>query len=149
MVAPGAAVRCGGAHENDNGAVVCYLTSMRMIGSLALAITFAGCPCGRGNVENPNPGDTADSVIAKLAESKAKVKSLQATDTTMDYWLNGQRAKVTVLIAGMPGAKLRMNALNPVNQSVLFDLMCDGTNFVAVDHQKNCVNTGPCNGDSI
>jgi hypothetical protein len=116
--------------------------------ALVLGIALAGCPCSKGP-ERPGEAPTVERVLGTLAERKAKVKSFNAPETTMDYWLNGQRAKVEVLVAGMPGAKLRMNALNPVNSSVIFDLMCDGTNFVAVDHQKNCQKTGPCDGISI
>ena len=50
---------------------------------------------------------------------------------------------------GTPGAKVRFHALSPAGGNVMLDLACDGTSFVLVDGQRNCVRTGPCDETSI
>lgn len=87
-------------------------------------------------------------VTKKLGDARAALTSFRG-DSTMDYWLSGQRAKGEVLVMGMIGKKVRFAALSPAGGSTLAEMACDGTNFVYLDYQNNCVLTGPCDARSI
>jgi len=116
--------------------------------SLAFIIVLAACgACPGHGYKPPTPMPSVDEVVARLEAGRSKAKTFRAT-TISDYWLGSKRLKGEVKMMGMPGAKVRFNAMDPMG-NVLLDLACDGTNFVLVDHQNNCALTGPCNGDSI
>ena len=84
----------------------------------------------------------------KLAAARTAMTSFRG-DSTMDYWLSGQRAKGEVLVMGTVGKKVRFAALSPAGGSTLAEMACDGTNFVYLDYQNNCALTGPCDARSI
>ena len=112
-------------------------------------LLLTGCGCnGGGNVAAPKVMRTVDQVKAMLAERTALARTFKA-ETTSDYWLGNNRVKGTVKMMGTPNAQVRFNGLSPAGGSVLLDLMCDGTNFVYIDYQNNCMLMGPCTGDSI
>jgi hypothetical protein len=112
---------------------------------LVAVVALAGCP---GHPSYPEPKTTAQEQLAKLAQERAQRTSFVA-DTTMDYWLGGQRAKGEVLVMGMLGARLRFAALSPAGGSTMAEMACDGANFVYVDYQNNCQLSGPCDQRSI
>jgi hypothetical protein len=116
----------------------------------AMALLACGCPHGGKGYVPPWGGKapTAAAETQRLAAAQAEITSFRA-ESVMDYWLGKDRAKGTVLVMGKPGAFVRLNALSPAGGSVLVDLACDGTDFVMVDFQNNCVLTGPCDTDSI
>src|SRR5690606_38090080 len=70
-------------------------------------------------------------------------------NSTMDYWLSGQRAKGDVLVMGTVGKRVRFAALSPAGGSTIAEMACDGENFVYLDYQNNCALTGPCDARSI
>ena len=79
--------------------------------SLALALVLlAGCPSGGGSSTRPYPAPTAESVTQKLAAARTAMTGFRG-DSTMDYWLSGQRAKGEVLVMGEVGKKVRFAAL--------------------------------------
>jgi outer membrane biogenesis lipoprotein LolB len=104
--------------------------------------------CGGRTYTRTYPEPTGEQVVTRLAEARARARSFKAT-TRMDYWLGDDRIRSKVLIMGEAGAKVRINFLSPAGDSVMADLACDGSGFVFVDQQNNCVLTGPCNADSI
>jgi hypothetical protein len=118
---------------------------MRSLLLLPLLIACTACPGGK--YPPPANMDTTEQALAKLDAARAKATTYRA-ETISDYWLNDQRMKGTVKMMGTPDAKARFAAYDPMDNVVL-DLACDGANFTLVDHQKNCVLTGPCNADSI
>jgi len=113
-------------------------------------VTLAcGCPGGKGYAPPWGPKEpTAAQEAAKLDAAGKAITSFRA-ESVMDYWLGKDRVKGTVMVMGKPGAFVRMNALSPAGDSVMADLACNGTDFVLVDFQNNCVLTGPCDQDSI
>ena len=115
----------------------------------AVVMACAACP-GGGHYKAPWDGTapTAAQEAARLDTAGKAITSFKA-DSVMDYWLGKDRVKGDVKIMGKPGAFVRLNALNPAGDSVIADLACDGTSFVMVDFQNNCVLTGPCDRDSI
>jgi hypothetical protein len=114
-----------------------------------LAILLTGCGCnGGGTVAQPKDMRTVDDVKRTIAERTATAKTFKA-ETLSDYWIGNDRIKGTVKVMGTPDRKVRFNGLSPAGGNVILDLMCDGANFVLVDHQNNCMLTGPCTGDSI
>jgi hypothetical protein len=118
---------------------------MRSLLLLPLLVACTACP--GGTHKPPANLDTPEQALAKLDAARAKATTYRA-ETVSDYWLNDQRMKGTVKMMGTPDAKARFAAYDPMDNVVL-DLACDGTNFTLVDHQKNCVLSGPCNADSI
>ncbi len=113
------------------------------------ALLFAtGCPGKNGGGTRPYPAPAVETVTEKLAAARAAMTSFRG-DSTMDYWLSGQRAKGEVLVMGTVGKKVRFAALSPAGGSTLAEMACDGTNFVYLDYQNNCVLTGPCDARSI
>lgn len=112
---------------------------------LAIAVTTA---CGPKTVKPPSGELTVPQIIDNLTKARAAMTSFRG-DSTMDYWLSGQRAKGEVLVMGKAGKKIRFAALSPAGGSTLAEMACDGTNFVYVDYQNNCSLTGPCDARSI
>jgi outer membrane lipoprotein-sorting protein len=116
--------------------------------SLVLALVLlAGCPHG-GTTNRPYPAPTAETITARLAAARTAMTGFRG-DSTMDYWLSGQRAKGEVLVMGQVGKKVRFAALSPAGGSTLAEMACDGTSFVYLDYQNNCMLTGPCDARSI
>jgi hypothetical protein len=118
---------------------------MRFAAALALML---GCPGPGGNIKRDHPEPSVKDVVDRLTKARDALSSFTA-ESVMDYWLGKDRVKGTVMVMGKPGAFVRLNALSPAGDSVIADLACDGSNFVMVDFQNNCVLTGPCNADSI
>ena len=116
--------------------------------SLVLAFLVACGPSGGGKSARPYPAPTAESITSKLAAARDAMTGFRG-DSTMDYWLSGQRAKGEVLVMGQVGKKVRFAALSPAGGSTLAEMACDGTNFVYLDYQNNCMLTGPCDARSI
>jgi len=112
----------------------------------ALALAATGCPSH--GIKRDYPAPTIADVVARLAKVRGELTSFRA-DTTMDYWLGDQRAKGEVLVMGGVGARVRFAALSPAGGSTMAEMACDGTNFVYVDYQNNCVLSGPCDARSI
>jgi hypothetical protein len=113
---------------------------------LALAVLAAACP--RSTPERPYPAPTAEALLSYLQAQTEKARSLRA-ESTMDYWVGGERARGTVLMMAEPGAKVRINALSPAGDTVAADLACDGASFALVDYNADCQLTGPCDARSI
>ncbi len=112
-------------------------------------VVLAACPGGKG-YEPPwgAKEPTALQETQALLDRQKAITSFKA-ESVMDYWLGKDRVKGEVLVMGKPGAYVRLNALSPAGGDVIADLACDGTNFVMVDKQNNCVLTGPCDESSI
>jgi outer membrane lipoprotein-sorting protein len=113
----------------------------------ALGLLATGCP-PKGGGARPYPAPAVATVQEKLKSARDAMTSFRG-DSTMDYWLSGQRAKGEVLVMGSIGKKIRFAALSPAGGSTLAEMACDGTNFVYLDYQNNCVMTGPCDARSI
>ncbi len=115
----------------------------------ALGLLATACPGGGGKGgARPYPTPAVATVQEQLAKARDAMTSFRG-DSTMDYWLSGQRAKGNVLVMGSVGKKVRFAALSPAGGSTLAEMACDGTNFVYLDYQNNCVMTGPCDARSI
>jgi len=121
------------------------LSRVAFLACLLILPTFAGCPCR--SYDRSYTAPTTDEVLEHLATRRAGLTSFKA-ESQMDYWIGKDRFRGTVLVMGMVGAKVRMNALRP-DEAVAADLACDGVNFVFVDQMNNCVLMGPCNEESI
>lgn len=106
------------------------------------------CGCPHGGTPRDHAAPTVAEIVDKLGKARAELTSFVA-DSTMDYWLGGQRAKGEVLVMGAVGAKVRFAALSPAGGSTMAELACDGKDFVYVDYQKNCTRSGPCDEHSI
>lgn len=115
---------------------------MRLVLALAL---LAGCP---GHPNKPNPNETPEDLVGKLAKKRAELTSF-TTNSTMDYWLGNQRMKGDVLVMAKPGAFVRFAALSPAGGSTLLEMACNGRDFTLVDYQNNCTLSGPCDATSI
>src|SRR5258706_3212326 len=114
-----------------------------------VAILAAACCGPRTIVEKPPSNDlTVQQIVDGTAKARGELTSFRG-DSTMDYWLSGQRAKGEVLVMGATGKKVRFAALSPAGGATLAEMACDGTNFVYVDYQNNCALTGPCDARSI
>jgi hypothetical protein len=94
------------------------------------------------------PEPTVSEVVDRLTRAKDELHSFTGA-AIMEYWLNGDRFKGDVLAMGETGAKVRIAALSPAGGSTLAEMACDGSQFVSVNYQNNCVLTGPCNKHSI
>jgi hypothetical protein len=113
------------------------------------AVLVATACCGpKGGAKNPRPELTVDAVVAEIAKARDALTSFRG-ESTMDYWLSGQRAKGDVLAMGGVGKLVRFAALSPAGGSTIAEMACDGTNFVYVDYQNNCALTGPCDAKSV
>jgi hypothetical protein len=111
-------------------------------------IAIAVASCGPKGPKQPTHTPTVPEVVDHLAKARAALSSFRG-DSTMDYWLSGQRAKGEVLVMGTVGRKVRFAALSPAGGSTLAEMACDGANFVYVDYQNNCALTGPCDAKSV
>jgi hypothetical protein len=107
----------------------------------------SGCPRG-GAVQPTGPAPTAAEVVDRLGHLREELRSFTG-EAVMDYWLGDDRFKGDVLVMGEVGAKVRLAALSPAGGSTLAEMACDGSRFVSVNYQNNCVLTGPCNQQSI
>ncbi len=87
-------------------------------------------------------------VLEELRTRQSRATNFVA-ESRMEYWVDDQRVKPTVLVMGERGAKVRFNALNPAGDDVAADLACNGADFEFIDFNHNCQLTGPCNKDSI
>jgi len=106
------------------------------------------CGCPHGNGKRPYPEPKVEDLLARIAAARDQVTSFNA-ETVMDYWLDDQRVKGSVLVMGTTGSRVRINALSPAGDSVLSDLACDGTDYAFVDFNNNCQLTGPCSRETI
>ncbi len=130
---------------------VCYHRRMmlRLLVCAGALLLACGCPGGKGYAPPWGAKEpTAAEETQALVDAQKTITSFRA-ESVMDYWLGQNRVKGTVMVMGKPGAFVRLNALSPAGESVIADLACDGTNFVMVDFQNNCVLTGPCDETSI
>ena len=118
------------------------------LAALALgALALCGCP--HGDVPRPSgQAPTVDEVVAHLTRARDELRSFNG-EAVMEYWLGSNRFKGDVLAMAETGAKVRIAALSPAGSSTVADMACDGSRFVSVNHQNNCVLTGPCNKQSI
>jgi hypothetical protein len=115
---------------------------------LATALSLA---CGPPHGETPRPSGAAPTVaevVDHLTRARTELRSFTG-EAVMEYWLGGDRFKGTVLAMGEAGAKVRIAALSPAGGSTLVEMACDGSQFVSVNYQNNCVLTGPCDRRSI
>lgn len=113
---------------------------------LALALVAAACP--RSAPERPYPAPDADALLSHVHAQNDAARSLRA-ETTMDYWVGGERVRGTVLLMAERGAYVRINALSPAGDTVAADLACDGASFGLIDYNADCQLTGPCDARSI
>src|SRR5690349_24979053 len=109
----------------------------------AVGVLAATACCGPKSVKPTGNDLTVAQIVDNTAKARADLTSFRG-DSTMDYWLSGQRAKGEVLVMGTTGKKVRFAALSPAGGATLAEMACDGTNFVYVDYQNNCSLTGPC-----
>jgi outer membrane lipoprotein-sorting protein len=107
-----------------------------------------GCSCTHQSYDRSYPVPSADEVLAHLDKVGALAKSYVA-QSTMDYWVGGERVKAKVYVMGERGAKVRFNAINPATDTTARDLACDGQNFTFVDYDNNCQMTGVCDRQAI
>jgi len=117
-------------------------------GLLGAALVSTACCGPKGGAKNPHPELTVEAVISELAAARRELTSFTG-QSTMDYWLSGQRMKGDVLVMGKTGKFVRFAALSPAGGSTLAEMACDGTNFIYVDIQNNCFLTGPCDAKSV
>lgn len=87
-------------------------------------------------------------VVERLTKAKDELKSFTG-EAVMEYWLGNDRFKGDVLVMGEVGSKVRIAALSPAGGATLAEMACDGSQFVSINYQNNCVLTGPCNRASI
>lgn len=120
---------------------------MRTAPALSVLLLLAcGCPHGPSKRSYPEP--TAEELLGRLATARERVSAFSA-ETLMDYWMNKQRVKGTVLVMGANGAKVRVNALSPAGNDVIADLACNGVDYSFIDKNKNCQLAGPCSQETI
>ena len=117
-------------------------------GLLGAALVAMACCGPKGGAKNPHPELTTEAVLSELAKARSELTSFTG-QSTMDYWLSGQRMKGDVLVMGKTGKFVRFAALSPAGGSTIAEMACDGTNFVYVDYQNNCALTGPCDARSV
>jgi hypothetical protein len=118
--------------------------------SAALAVWLVlACGCPHGAAPRPSgPAPTVAEVVDHLTRARDELRSFTG-EAVMEYWLGGDRFKGDVLAMGEIGAKVRIAALSPAGGSTIAEMACDGSRFVSVNYQNNCVLTGPCNKQSI
>lgn len=112
------------------------------------AVLSLACGCPHGDLPRPSAAPTVAEVVDRLTKARAELHSFTG-EAVMEYWLGNDRFKGTVLAMGEVGAKVRIAALSPAGGSTLAEMACDGSRFVSVNYQDNCVLTGPCNKQSI
>jgi hypothetical protein len=110
-------------------------------------VLAAGCPHG-ATPQPSGPAPTVAEVVDRLTRAKDELRSFTGA-AVMEYWLGRDRFKGDVLAMGETGAKVRIAALSPAGGSTVAEMACDGSRFVSVNYQNNCVLTGPCNKQSI
>lgn len=120
---------------------------MRFAALAAALLLVCGCPHG-GTPRPSGPPPSVAEVVDRLTRAKDELRSFTG-EAVMEYWLNGDRFKGDVLAMGEAGSKVRIAALSPAGGSTLAEMACDGTRFVSVNYQDNCVLTGPCTKQSI
>lgn len=126
---------------------VCYEPTMRLVPAASL-IALLACGCPHGSKTRPYPEPTVEELLGRLAATRAHVTSFSA-ETVMDYWMNDQRVKGTVLVMGTTGSKVRINALSPAGNDMIADLACDGQRYAFLDKDKNCQLAGACSQETI
>jgi outer membrane lipoprotein-sorting protein len=114
---------------------------------LGAVLVCVACRGGKG-VQNPHPELTVEAVTSELAKAREALTSFTG-ESTMDYWMSGQRVKGDVLVMGKLGKFVRFAALSPAGGSTIAEMACDGTNFVYLDYQNNCSMSGPCDANSV
>jgi len=120
---------------------------MRSAALAASLVVLSGCP--HGDAARPaGPDPTVAEVVERLARARDELRSFSGA-AVMEYWLGDDRFKGDVLAMAQTGARVRIAALSPAGGSTAAEMACDGANFVSVNHQNNCVLTGPCNKQSI
>lgn len=113
----------------------------------AAVAPLAGCP--HGAVPRPaGPEPTVEDVVSHLNQARDEMHSFTGS-AVMEYWLGNDRFKGDVLAMGELGSKVRIAALSPAGGSTVAEMACDGSQFVSINYQNNCVITGPCNRESI
>jgi hypothetical protein len=113
------------------------------------AVLLAAACCGpKGAVQQPKEQLTVPQIVDGLDKARAALTSFRG-DSTMDYWVSGQRMKGEVLVMGKVGKFVRFAALSPAGGSTIVEMACDGTNFAYVNYQDNCALSGPCNAQSV
>ncbi|HEX7839503.1 MAG TPA: hypothetical protein VF469_18630 [Kofleriaceae bacterium] len=120
---------------------------MKLAALAAALLLVCGCPHG----ETPRPSGpmpTVAEVVDRLNRARDELHSFTG-ESVMEYWLGGDRFKGDVLAMGETGAKVRIAALSPAGGSTIAEMACDGSQFVSVNYQNNCVLTGPCTKQSI
>ena len=116
---------------------------------LILSAGKLGCGCNGGrHYAAPNPMPEAGDLLQRIETRNARVVSFRA-ESVMDYWVDKERVRGTVLVMGKRGARMRFNALSPTGGNVAADLACNGVDFKYVDYNNNCQLTGPCTRTSI
>lgn len=131
----------------DRSTQLCYHRGMKRASVGAVLVAIACCG-PKGGTKNPHPDLKVETVLAELAKARDALTSFRG-ESTMDYWLSGQRMKGDVLVMGKLGKFVRFAALSPAGGSTLAEMACDGTSFVYVDYQNNCALTGPCDARSV
>ena len=122
---------------------------MRLASTVPLLAVLALAGCPHGDVPRPSgPAPTVAEVVDRLTRARDELRSFTGA-AVMDYWLGGDRFKGEVLAMGEAGSKVRVAALSPAGGSTVAEMACDGTQFVSVNYQNNCVLTGPCTKQSI
>lgn len=116
-----------------------------LLTSSALLLLACGGPSGK---PRSYAKPAASQVVTHLQESQGLATSYVA-ESRMEYWVEKERIKPTVMVMGELGAKIRFNALNPTGDDVAADLACNGTNFQFIDFNHDCQLTGPCTKDAI
>lgn len=116
------------------------------IGSCVLLLALSACS-GSARHTRPYAKPELTQLLTELKARQGQAHSFMA-ESRMEYWVNDERVKPTVLVMGERGAQVRFNALLP-DGSVAADLACNGADFRFVDYNNNCHLTGPCNKDSI
>jgi outer membrane lipoprotein-sorting protein len=116
-------------------------------GLLVGVVALSGC--SHGDVPRPaGPAPTVAEVVDRLTKARDELHSFTGA-AVMDYWIGNDRFKGDVLAMAEAGAKIRIAALSPAGGSTIAEMACDGSKFVSVNYQNNCVLTGPCNKQSI
>ena len=121
--------------------------AIALLALLALLALAAGCP-GNGGRKQPYATPEASAFVAHLRAAGEAARSYFG-ESTMDYWVGGERIKATVYVMGERGAKVRFNAINPATNDTAADLACDGSTFQFIDYPKNCQLTGVCDRTAI
>ena len=120
---------------------------MRMVPAVSLVLLLA-CGCPKGTTPRPYPEPKVEELLGRLAATREHVTSFSA-ETVMDYWMDSERVKGTVLVMGAAGSKVRVNALSPAGNDTIADLACDGVRYSFIDKNKNCRLAGACSRETI